>query len=157
VFINISAILLILKVEFLAFVYIVVYIGAIAVLFLFVVMMLNIYPTQVSKNSSLVFLPMLGILLTIEIATFTSSSFFNTITFSLNFQPLIYDSPSNLNVIGTYLFTYGALPFIVSGFILLVAMVGAILLTLFHSQSIRRQVILEQNMRSITSTLRIIR
>jgi len=154
VFINISAILLILKIEFLAFVYIVVYIGAIAVLFLFVVMMLNIRPNIRSQNSSFVFIWMLGILITIELITFQSNSFFDTALSPFNFQPLIYDSPTNLNVIGTFLFTYGALPFLLSGFILLVAMCGAILLTLSHSEGIRRQVIGEQNQKGSSNAYR---
>jgi len=159
VFINVSGILLLLKVEFLAFVYIVVYIGAIAVLFLFVVMMLNIRPTLRTQNSSFVFILLLGIIITIELITFQSNSFFDTVIspFSYIFQPLIYDTPSNLSVIGTFLFTYGALPFLLSGFILLVAMFGAILLTLSHSEGIRRQVILEQNIRKVKTALRTLR
>jgi len=71
--------------------------------------------------------------------------------------PLNIYNHTNLAIIGNYLFTLAWFPFIISSFILFLAMCGAILLTLSHSQGIRRQEIANQNSRSVTSAIRLIR
>jgi len=157
VFTNISGLLLLLKVEFLAFVFLVVYVGAIAVLFLFVVMMLNIR----SNTTTTSFFSLFNFLTAFGVAYFFSLNYFPgyiTLFISYNpFTPLNIDNYTNLAIIGNYLFTLGWFPFIMSSFILFVAMCGAILLTLSHSQGIRRQEIANQNTRSVTSAIRLIR
>lgn len=150
VFGNISGILLILRIEFLALVYLVVYVGAIAVLFLFVIMMLDIRVVELSPFTFNYFglSTLLLCLFAIELALIFSK-----------FKGHIYmhydliDPTGNINVLGEYLFTFGAIPFILAGFVLLIAMLGAILLTLHHNDLTKRQSILKQEARQLTTTI----
>jgi NADH-quinone oxidoreductase subunit J len=118
--------------DFLAFVYIIVYMGAIVVLFLFVVMMLQIKPT--SFKMALVYSPvsiLLGLVLLAELFFVLD---FTTFTFSKSVLDagwiLTVNPSSNILVLGQLMYTYYFLFFLVSGLILLVALVSAILLTL---------------------------
>jgi len=107
VFINISGLLLLLKIEFLAFVFLVVYVGAIAVLFLFVVMMLNIRP----NTTTISFFSLFNFLTALGVAYFFSLNYFPgyiILFISYNpFAPLNIDNYTNLAIIGNYLFTHG--------------------------------------------------
>jgi len=144
VFANITGILLILEAEFLALVFLVVYIGAIAVLFLFVVMMLNIKLVELT-TSVFNYLPLNAfVLLIIALQT----SYFLYLTFypwqpeaSISFLSFInyLDSFSNISIIGQALFLFYFFPFLLTGLVLLIAMIGSILLTLSHQLSVRRQ------------------
>jgi NADH-quinone oxidoreductase subunit J len=128
-FLSSASILFLFNVDFLGVLFIIIYVGAIAVLFLFVVMMLNI---KIYKKSSLVFLPLLFFISLL----FSAILFLNLETIfltevnipSYNFSLL--DSLSNIDVFGQVLFNYYMVGVLISGLILLVAMLGAILLTL---------------------------
>jgi len=137
VFILVSLDLLLLGAEFLAILIIIIYIGAISILFLFVIMMLNLRICEV--YSSLVKSFPIGIFLGLfffcELIYILSKDFYllNYIYndfFELNIinYNLIYSS-SNLYLIGDLLFNYYYSLLIIAGFILLLGMVGAILLT----------------------------
>ena len=117
--------------EFLAMTILIVYVGAIAVLFLFVVMMLNVSESAV-KEGFLKYFPF-GLIL---IAIFITELFvvFNFDTFEIPYNIKInLNEPSllelnNTKLIGLYLYTDYFIVFQISGFILLLAMIGAIVL-----------------------------
>lgn len=146
-FCNVSALLFLLNLEFLPITFLVVYVGAIAVLFLFVLMMLNIKLTEL-KAENAHFLPvacLLGIVFVLELfvmirleflpLTFSFvhspflSDFANSSASFIDF-PLFYLNESNMRSLGQILFVEYWLQFIIVGYILLFAMVGAIILTL---------------------------
>jgi NADH-quinone oxidoreductase subunit J len=164
VFCNATFLLLLLNVEFLALTLILVYIGAVAVLFLFVVMMLDI--KQIDKNEKNIFflLPInliIGFIMLISIYLIL----FKDLTYNLTEN--IYDfnhfnwfdilTPlSNIELIGQFLYTFGFFYFIQAGIILLLAMIGAIVLTMQKGQVIRRQHISEQLSRQIVNSFFVI-
>jgi len=147
VFINASALLILLEVEFLAITFIIVYVGAIAVLFLFVVMMLNI-KIVISNLSLLRYMPIgaiITILFLLEIILIFNYDFiplfninnindFNIIEWTSKIEYI-----TNIEAMGQLIYTYYYDLFIISGLILLVAMNGAIVLTLHINNNIKRQ------------------
>jgi NADH-quinone oxidoreductase subunit J len=133
--------------EFLAMILVVVYVGAVAVLFLFVVMMLDVDFAELRQGflSYLPFGAVVAILLLVELVLVVT-------TFAL--QPGALKVPtaapsadaliSNTEALGRVLYTQYIYFFQVAGMILLVAMIGAIVLTLRHKTNVRRQVIADQ-------------
>ncbi len=144
-FCNASGLMILLGAEFLAMMLIVIYVGAVAVLFLFVIMMLDIHliyvTPQLKKNfkvSSLVGLIMLiDFIVIILLGT-------KNITFNNGTIP-VFSSLSNSKAIGLILYTDFILPFQMAGIILLVAMISCIILTIRHSKDVKRQNITNQN------------
>ena len=130
VFFNVSGLFILLNAEFLAMLLIIVYVGAIAVLFLFVVMMLNVDSMDLKKQIR----PFLPILIMISITIFGEIFLFEKISMIENYQIStsfpINQNISNIKSIGNVLYTDFILPFQISGAALFVAMIGAILLTL---------------------------
>ena len=118
--------------EFLAMTIVIVYVGAIAVLFLFVVMMLNIAESAIIKEGFLKYFPFGLILIVIFISelllflTFDSFKIPENIKIDMNESSLLEES--NTKLIGLYLYTDYFIIFQISGFILLLAMIGAIVL-----------------------------
>jgi NADH-quinone oxidoreductase subunit J len=165
VFINVSCILLLFGLEFLAFVYLMVYVGAIAVLFLFVVMMLDITTSTKTEKHPFFILAVFIVfcLLACELGLSVRGSFSLREPIYFYYAPVPYsltdlvDAPSNLAAIGVLLFTKNFFPFLLSTSILLVSMLGAILLTLAHSQGVRRTDIYLQNFASSRVRLMIIK
>lgn len=147
-----AGVLLLLGVEFLGIIYIVVYVGAIAVLFLFVVMMLNI--RLVELTGGLRFLPISGfvsVMFLLELYYILKKDIGNDSgTLNINYKDWLMelDGVSNLEVIGSILYTYGVYMFLLSGVILLVSMIGTIVLTLTHELNVKRQEIYVQTGRS---------
>jgi NADH-quinone oxidoreductase subunit J len=149
-FINAAGLLFLLEIEFLSFIFIVVYVGAIAVLFLFVVMMLDIKIAENNQNFSKIFyvsgLVLFG-------TTFINESFNNEndYLYSLNvhvnwFKKL--DLITNIEALGQILYTYYFVYIIIVGILLLIAMLGAIVLTLVINKNSRLQAIHNQVSRS---------
>jgi NADH-quinone oxidoreductase subunit J len=142
-FFNAAGIFIMLGAEFIAMTLIIVYVGAVAVLFLFVVMMLNVNVAEL-KQGFLRTMP-LGVLvgtlifLQLMIALSYSSSFFPNIQ-----APKDLDELTNTEQIGLVLYTDYFIPFQLAGLVLLVAMIGAIVLTLTHNKDTRRQIIADQ-------------
>lgn len=141
VFLNVAVLFVILGAEFLGMILIIVYVGAVAVLFMFVVMMLNISITTV-KSGVLQYLPMGGLVGLILLIEFV----FVAVTFSKNdeFQMLIAKDAvdigvTNTEALGNVLYTQYFYLFQVSGLVLLVAMIGAIILTLRQRTGVHRQ------------------
>lgn len=130
-FFNSAILFLLMNAEFLAMTIVIVYVGAIAVLFLFVVMMLNITESEI-KEGFLKYFPF-GLIL---IAIFISELFlvFNFQNFpipenvKINVNGAMLTESSNTKLIGLFLYTDYFIIFQISGFILLLAMIGAIVL-----------------------------
>lgn len=146
-FCNGSGLLLLIEAEFMAFLFLVVYVGAIAVLFLFVVMMLTPRVEDGSVGffgkNFLHYLPTVFLLVVAflgEIYILASGGYqsldiagsLETVKYSSWFQIIdgVGFSNSNLEVLGQVLYTYYLYYFLLAGFILLVSMVGAVVLTL---------------------------
>ena len=174
VFCNAAGLLILLETEFLAMLFLVVYVGAIAVLFLFVVMMLNVRVTELNE-SLLRYIPIGGLILIIflfeilsivngDLVPFFSS---NLIVFHNDYLILTsdlnttlwsnqIDPTTNIAALGELLYTYYVFCFIVASLILLVSMVGAILLTMRKRTNVRKQEIFDQVYGNINSNVRYI-
>ena len=146
-FVNAAGLFVLLGAEFLAMILIVVYVGAVAVLFLFVVMMLDINFVKL-REGFLQYLPfgaLLGLVLVIELGilylTDTSSNFNNS---QILLEPKINET-ENTKMIGQLLYTKYFYLFQICGIILLVAMIGSITLTLRDKGGVKKQNIDNQN------------
>ena len=148
-FFNAAGLLILMEMEFLSLIFIVVYVGAIAVLFLFVVMMLNVKISEV-EDEVLQYLPVggtIGLIFLFLIFFIIEGDFvsFNGQANSIYldwFQQV--DVVSNIETLGQVLYTEYFVYFLLAGVILLVAMVGAIVLTMSTRTSLRRQLIFQQ-------------
>nr|BED43657.1 NADH dehydrogenase subunit 6 [Pyropia sp. Myanmar_A]BED43681.1 NADH dehydrogenase subunit 6 [Pyropia sp. Myanmar_B]BED43705.1 NADH dehydrogenase subunit 6 [Pyropia sp. Myanmar_C] len=166
VFCNTASILLLLGAEFLSFLFLIVYVGAIAVLFLFVVMMLNVKIDGVKINYTTIFL--IGILISLvlfiqiwiafqsdleaysNIGKFLLTNNLPTITSWIQENNL----PSNTESIGLVLYTSYSLVFIMCAFILLLAMIGSIVLTMSQRSNVKKQQITLQLYRNQNNVVR---
>ncbi len=142
VFFNTAILFLFSHAEFLAMVLLIVYIGAVAVLFLFVIMMLDINISKL-RQTFLNYLPIglfVGFVILLELIYVVSQSRINILT-DISVNNKLID---NTKLIGSVLYTEYFLLFQLSGIILLVAMIGAILLTLRKRESSKKQNIYDQ-------------
>jgi NADH-quinone oxidoreductase subunit J len=149
---NVTGYLFLLHIEFLALIFLVVYVGAISILFLFVVMMLNIRILELgnkllnyfSINSFVLFF------LLIEVCYFIFNFDFNGgfLEYSVNPQYLswvsVLNGIPNILVLGQVLYLYYFDFFLIAGFILLVSMIASIILTLEYKIEVRNPNIYEQ-------------
>lgn len=138
-FLNLSLLLLLLGIEFLPILFLIVYVGAIAILFLFVIMMLNIKLVEILDNTTR-YVPIgifIGIIFLWEIYLIFNKEILS-LSISNNNQIFLF-SWSNIKHLAEVLYTNYFLYFITGSFILLVAMFGAILLTITHEENIKRQ------------------
>lgn len=154
-FFNSAGIFLILGAEFLAFILIIVYVGAVAVLFLFVVMMLDVEFKSIS-STVISYLPIgltIGVIILAELmlVLFTwkrDYSVTDNLSLSTDTQY------SNTEIIGLVLYTDNILFFQLAGLILLASMIGAIILTVNHRPSAKRQDINKQVERDAESSIK---
>ena len=146
-FFNAAVIFLLSNAEFLAMTLIIVYVGAVAVLFLFVVMMLNINVSEVQEGF-LKYLPfgllLIAIFITELILVFSDISLFPDNISKIDIFQLMQNGNSNTKSIGLYLYTDYFIIFQISGFILLVAMIGAIVLAYQKNSNYLKQDIYDQ-------------
>ncbi len=159
-FFNAAALFILLGAEYLAMTLVVVYVGAVAVLFLFVVMMLNINFERF-RAGFISYLPFgigIGALLFIEIGVLLYQSLQGKFPVAAPSVPTPNpEHITNTAALGMELYTRYALLFEVSGLILLVAMIGAIVLTLRHRLGVRRQNIGQQVARDAADTLSVVK
>jgi len=147
-FLNAAALFVLLGAEFLAMILAVVYVGAVAVLFLFVVMMLDVDFAELRKGA-LQYLPfsaLIGIVLVVELLMMASV----WIVSPMAPTTVAHATPpgmTNTAALGHIIYTDYIFYFQTAGLILLVAMIGAIVLTLRHRPDVRRQSISMQNHR----------
>jgi len=141
-FFSAAGLFILMGAEFLALLLIMVYVGAVAVLFLFVVMMLEVDFVALKQG----FLKYVGFGLTVAVVLLTELILVGAAYFSGS--PKTANVPdaetSNLEAFGEVLYTDYAFFFEASGFILLVAMIGAIVLTLREREGVRKQDISKQ-------------
>lgn len=144
-FFSSAGLLVLIGAEFLAMLLVVVYVGAVAVLFLFVVMMLDVDFVEL-KQGTLRYWPfavLVGIIFAAEIVLAS--------VFGVSDAPSNFDaSPgaaTNAEAIGRVMYTEYLLLFQMAGLVLLVAMIGAIVLTLRHRPDVKRQNIAKQTSR----------
>ncbi|MEI7791348.1 MAG: NADH-quinone oxidoreductase subunit J [Alphaproteobacteria bacterium] len=148
-FFNAAGLFVLMGAEFLAMILIVVYVGAVAVLFLFVVMMLDIDFAEL-KRGSLQYLPfgaLMGLILVAELVMAGSVWVLKPAIVAAK----AHATPaglSNTQALGRILYTDYVYYFQIAGLVLLVAMIGAIVLTLRTRPGVRRQVISVQNART---------
>lgn len=180
VFLNSAGLLLLLGLDFFAMLFLVVYVGAIAVLFLFVVMMLNVKSAEISEKR-LRYLPvggLLGLLFLVEIVYIVDNDLIversnlsalfidqsdgsegHTFLYNTDHMPStiqwyqLVEPYSNIESIGMVMYTYYLLFFLLASLILLVAMIGAILLTMHKAVSTKRQQVFQQNSREFAKTV----
>ena len=157
-FFNSAGLFVLLGAEFLAMILVVVYVGAVAVLFLFVVMMLDINFAEL-REGFLQYLPigaLVGIILTAELVLIFGSWVINPDSAQIIAAPSMAPSEiTNTHALGRLLYTEYVYLFQAAGLVLLVAMIGAIVLTLRKRPSVRRQLISEQVSRRVEDVIEI--
>jgi NADH-quinone oxidoreductase subunit J len=156
-FVNAAGLFVLLGAEFLAMILIVVYVGAVAVLFLFVVMMLDVDFAEL-REGFLNYLPvgaLVGAVLLAELLIVVGAWVIGPSVAATAPIPLPGDI-NNTQALGLVLYTRYVYYFQASGIILLVAMIGAIVLTLQHKTNVRRQVIADQVARTRSSAIDIV-
>jgi NADH-quinone oxidoreductase subunit J len=147
-FVNAAGLFMLAGAEFLALILVVVYVGAVAVLFLFVVMMLDVDFESLGKGI-LQYLPvgaLIGLILLVELLLVAGT--FVVAPEAAGASALPIDAAvENTRAIGQVLYTRYVYLFQAAGGVLLVAMIGAIVLTLRHKPSVKRQDALRQSRR----------
>ena len=159
VFVSVSILFIMIGAEFLGMIMLIVYVGAVAVLFLFVVMMLNV-TEQITKRSS-----RRGLINNISIGSIVGVIIFLELLvviggwkYKANFIPLSsanFDI-SNTRALGNILYTDYIHLFQISGMILLVAMIGAITLTFRKRENVKRQSYFKQIVREKQSAVSLV-
>ena len=148
-FISISCLFIMIGAEFLGMIMLIVYVGAVAVLFLFVVMMLNVAQQKnqwfTSKESSkhIPFGLIISTLIFVEILIVISGWKYKPEIFNIN-NSINLNSVSNTHSLGKILYTDYIHVFQISGMILLVAMIGAIVLTFRKRDGVKSQSYIKQ-------------
>lgn len=163
VFVNVASVLLVLRVEFISLLFLVVYVGAVAVLFLFVIMMLNVKLNEVSDNSvsyfplglvlGVLFLLEVSLILTGDLLPFSGELLYRSLVAQnllsgassshLHLESVLL-VPNNMQLLGSIIYTDLFFPFVLAGLLLFLAMVGAIVLSLMKASSALKQDIFKQ-------------
>jgi NADH-quinone oxidoreductase subunit J len=154
-FVNAAGLFVLLGAEFLAMILIVVYVGAVAVLFLFVVMMLDVDFAEL-REGFLSYLPvgaLVGAVLLAELLLVVGGW---AIAPGAGGAAPVVQNISNTQAIGLVLYTRYVYFFEAAGLILLVAMIGAIVMTLQHKPQVRRQNIANQVARGKASAIELV-
>jgi NADH-quinone oxidoreductase subunit J len=148
-FVNASGLFILLGAEFLAMILVVVYVGAVAVLFLFVIMMLDVDFVEL-REGFLEYLPIglvIGAIFLVELLLVGGSWVINPDT-TKQITAAIPTNVTNTEALGLVLYTKYIHYTEMASLVLLVAMIGAIVLTLRHKASVKRQDINVQNART---------
>ena len=150
-FFNAAGLFLLTGAEFLAMILLVVYVGAVAVLFLFVVMMLDVDFAEL-RSGVMRYAPiglLVGIVLAVELVVYVGGTAISDTAKSATSLPIpALTERTNTAALGDVLYSNYIYFFQLSGLVLLVAMIGAIVLTLRHRTHVRRQDISTQVARS---------
>jgi len=192
VFCNAAGLLVLIELDFFAMIFLVVYVGAIAVLFLFVVMMLNIRVSELNENI-LRYLPiggLIGLIFLIEVFVVVDTDVIPMLGSAEGSSLAVWLSPkvllayltkhgadvtreaaalshpaptpfvvwptehlSTIEALGQVVYTYFAYYFIVASLILLVAMIGAIVLTMDKGVFVKKQEVYDQNSKEFAKTV----
>jgi NADH-quinone oxidoreductase subunit J len=159
-FVNAAGLFILMGAEFLAWILIIVYVGAVALLFLSVVMMLDVDFAEL-KSGMLSYLPigaLIGAVLLVELLIIVGAWAVGADVSKSITAPIPPSSQvSNTTALGLVLYTNYIYFFQAAGVILLVAMIGAIVLTLHHKPNVRRQIVAEQIARSKNTAIEIVK
>jgi NADH-quinone oxidoreductase subunit J len=158
VFFNASGLFMLAGAEFLALILIVVYVGAVAVLFLFVVMMLDVDFASL-RSGMLQYAPIgvvVGVVLLLELLMVAGSFVISPEVAGSSVLP-INNGVDNTRALGLVLYTRYVFLFQGAGAVLLVAMIGAIVLTLRHKPNIKRQDPIQQVARRASETMEVVK
>lgn len=159
-FFNAAGLFLLTGAEFLAMILLVVYVGAVAVLFLFVVMMLDVDFAEM-KSGALDYAPMgalVGVILAAELIVVLAGNAFFPAAAGSGASPIpALSERSNTEALGDVLYTDFIFYFQIAGLVLLVAMIGAIVLTLRHRENIKRQDISSQVARTPETSVEVVK
>ncbi len=146
-FFNAAGLFVLMGAEFLALILLIIYVGAVAVLFLFVVMMLDIDFSEL-REGFLQYLPiggLIGLIVLMELVMVFGTWVLTPEMVAVAASPIPpLNEVSNVEAIGRVLYTQYIYFFQAAGMILLVAMIGAIVLTLRKRPDVKRQVIADQ-------------
>jgi NADH-quinone oxidoreductase subunit J len=155
-FFNAAGLFVLMGAEFLAMILVVVYVGAVAVLFLFVVMMLDVDFAALRQGFAR-YMPLGGLvagILAVEMIVVATAAATGGVPKADG--PQVHTDASNIETIGRVLYTDYVYFFQAAGLVLLVAMIGAIVLTLRHKPGVRRQSIVDQVARTPKSGMRVV-
>jgi len=159
-FFNAAGLFVLLGAEYIAMTLVIVYVGAVAVLFLFVVMMLNVNFSEL-REGFLKYLPLGG-----AVALTILAELIFVFRMALNSGDKLVTSAqkipnpeeiSNTKAVGSVLYTYYAYPFQMAGVILLIAMIGAIVLTKRERVGVRKQSVAKQLARNAKDCIEIVK
>jgi len=157
-FFNSAGLFILIGAEFLAMILVIVYVGAVAVLFLFVVMMLDINFTEL-REGFLNYLPvgaLVGLILVVELLMVLGGWVFSSDAASVSAVPIVPGGHvTNTEAIGQVVYTHYFYLFQAAGMVLLVAMIGAIVLTMRQRVGVRKQRIGQQVSRRSEETLEV--
>jgi len=157
-FFNAAALFLLTGAEFLAMILLVVYVGAVAVLFLFVVMMLDVDFAEL-KQGALQYAPvgaLVGLILAAELIVVVGGyTFAPNLATTVAMKTPDIATRHNTAALGDILYTDYIYYFQISGLVLLVAMIGAIVLTLRHKEGVKRQSIPAQVARTPATAIEV--
>jgi NADH-quinone oxidoreductase subunit J len=157
-FFSAAGLFVLLGAEFLAMLLVVVYVGAVAVLFLFVVMMLDVDFAALRQGFAR-YLPLAGlvaVILSIEMIAVASAVASQGAAAGNELPTAAPGDVTNAEAIGRVLYTDYVYFFQAAGMVLLVAMIGAIVLTLRHKPNVRRQLVADQVLRTPKTGMRIV-
>ncbi|MBV8651858.1 MAG: NADH-quinone oxidoreductase subunit J [Alphaproteobacteria bacterium] len=157
-FFNAAGLFVLLGAEFLAMILVIVYVGAVAVLFLFVVMMLDINFAEL-RQGFLQYLPigvLVGLILVVELFMVITAWALAPNIAAVSAAPVVA-GVTNTQALGALLYTRYAYAFQASGIVLLIAMIGAIVLTHRVRAGVRRQDTTTQLSRPRAATIEIVK
>jgi NADH-quinone oxidoreductase subunit J len=157
-FFSAAGLFVLMGAEFLAMILVVVYVGAVAVLFLFVVMMLDV-DFAALRQGAVRYLPigaLIAVILTLEMIFVATSAATTGAAARSTGAAASAGSVTNAEAIGRVLYTDYVYFFQAAGVILLIAMIGAIVLTLKHREGIKRQDVGQQMARTPARGMRIV-
>ena len=152
-FLNSTFLFILIGAEFVGIILAIVYIGAVAILFLFVVMMLDIQKITLMLNIKK-YVPIAVVFASIILAEIIYLTVYKTTKVN---PDIIIKHENNTEQIGDVLYTTYFIDFQLSGIVLLLAMIGAIVLTHVYRPSIKRQNIDKQNTTSSTNRVQLVK
>ncbi|MFG1300096.1 NADH-quinone oxidoreductase subunit J [Xanthobacter sp. V3C-3] len=159
-FVNAAGLFILIGAEFLALILVVVYVGAVAVLFLFVVMMLDVDFVEL-RQGFLQYLPVgivVGLIFLAELVLVVGAWATGPgVASAVKSAPPTAGNVSNVVALGQVLYTDYIYFFQAAGFVLLVAMIGAIVLTLRHKANVKRQNISAQVARTAKTAIEVVK
>ncbi|MEK9671638.1 MAG: NADH-quinone oxidoreductase subunit J [Rhodospirillaceae bacterium] len=158
-FFNAAGLFVLMGAEFLAMILVVVYVGAVAVLFMFVVMMLDINFTEL-RSGFLQYLPLggtIGLILLAELIVVLGGWQLAPEKAAAAKAAAAPQGITNTHALGELIYTHHVYLFQAAGMILLVAMIGAIVLTHRRRDGVRKQRIADQNARRPQDTIEIVK